>query len=174
MPVQVNGCDQGRPRLSRPPGCRKPGRRSSWFIQVHLKSPWNVRRARPMSFDPINGPRTEAACTSFQTRYPSVGPSVWPATRHVSVARASLFGPDTWGFSEETARLLHDRLRSVSFITALVFGLAFAYQTARGLPNTPLRAGLLVVVIGLALFLRSTSTPSLGKLRLIEMALFGT
>jgi serine/threonine-protein kinase len=122
-----------------------------------------------MSLDPLDGPMTVAGSASVEARA-----SVVPATRPVSIARVSLVGPESSGFSDETAVLLRHRLRSVSFITALIFCLVFVVNYFRAVPNFTPRAILLAVVISFALRLRSRERISLRWLRITELVLFGS
>ena len=122
-----------------------------------------------MSLEPIDGPMTMAGSTSSGAR-----PPVVPPTRPVSIARVSLVGEAPAGFSDETASLLRHRIRSVSFVTAVIFCLIFVLNYFRELPYFTARAILLAIVIASALRLRSRDQISLGWLRVIELALFGS
>ncbi len=100
-------------------------------------------------------------------------PPAGPSTDRSSIARVSLVGDTSRRFSQETASLLHERLRAMSFIISIVFAVTFAYHLSVSFPFLPARSALLAVVVGGGLWLRWCETPPLGRLRMIELGYFG-
>jgi eukaryotic-like serine/threonine-protein kinase len=121
------------------------------------------------SVDPLEQPRTVAGSLPEPIARPDGA-----STRPDRSAKVALIGRDPCGFTQETESLLRDRLRSFSFITAVIFCITFAFSMYAGFPYPTSRAILLAVVIGCALWMRIGSVTTLWQLRVVELVLFGT
>lgn len=121
-----------------------------------------------MSLDPSVDPLTLAGLSSEGGRHSAV-----TTTYTGPIARVSLVDDDPRRFSDETAVLLHERLRSMSFIISIIFSITFAFHLFIKFPFLYLRSILVVMIVGGAVWLRFCETPSLRRLRVFELLYFG-